>query len=467
MSFSYTEYDATGLAELVRTKKVSAVELTAAVRERVEKLDPTLNCYTTPTWERAEREAASIDASLAKGESPGPLTGVPFGVKDLFDIAGVTTIAGSKIHREQPPAKEDARAVKSLHAAGGVLTGALNMDEYAYGFSTINAHYGPTKNPWDLKRIAGGSSGGSAAAVAAGLLPLTLGSDTNGSIRVPSSLCGIFGLKPTYGRLSRSGAFPFVGSLDHIGPFARSVRDLALAFDLLQGADPNDPVCTTRATELCVPELVKLATGLRVAVADGYFRQAAEPIAFQAVDKAAKALGVTQTVSLPQPGLARAAAYVITGSEGGQLHYPDLKKRAQDFDPATRDRFLAGNLYPANWYLQAQRFRSWYRAEVAKLFETVDVILAPATPLPAPFLDQHTMILDGREMPVRPHLGLFTQPISFIGLPVVAVPIHGLGPMPIGVQVIGAAYQEAKVLRVAAALEALGVGTAPVAEPKV
>jgi aspartyl-tRNA(Asn)/glutamyl-tRNA(Gln) amidotransferase subunit A len=395
------------------------------------------------------------------------LAGVPYGVKDLFDVAGVTTIAGSKIHKEQPPAKEDARAVKSLQAAGGVLAGALNMDEYAYGFSTINAHYGPTKNPWDLKRIAGGSSGGSAAAVAAGLLPLTLGSDTNGSIRVPSSLCGIFGLKPTYGRLSRSGAFPFVGSLDHIGPFARSVRDLALAFDVMQGPDAQDPVCTSRPPELCLPEIVKLADGLRIAVAGGYFRQAAEAIAFAAVDTAAKALGVSQTVLLPKPELARAAAYVITGSEGGQLHYSDLKKRAGDFDPATRDRFIAGNLYPANWYLQAQRFRTWYRAEVAKLFETVDVILAPATPLPAPFLDQHTMVLDGKEMPVRPHLGLFTQPISFIGLPVVAVPVHGLGPMPIGIQVIGGAYQEAKVLRVAAALEALGVGKAPVAEPKI
>ena len=201
--------------------------------------------------DRALAEAAEVDRKIAWGVDPGPLAGVPFAVKNLFDIKGIPTLAGSIIRAKAPPPEKDATAVESLNAAGAVLLGALNMDEFAYGFTTENSHYGTTRNPHDLTCVAGGSSGGSAAAVAAGMVPLTLGSDTNGSIRVPSSFCGIFGLKPTYGRLSRHGAFLFVSSLDHVGPFARSVEDLASAYDVLQGSDPNDPVCTERQPEPC------------------------------------------------------------------------------------------------------------------------------------------------------------------------------------------------------------------------
>ena len=190
---------------------------------------------------RALAKADAIDAARARGASLGPLAGAPFAVKNLFDIEGLPTRAGSKINRDRPPARADATALARLEAAGGVLIGSLNMGEYAYDFTGQNAHDGPSRNPHDLEHMTGGSSGGSGAAVAGGLVPIALGSDTNGSIRVPSSLCGLFGLKPTYGRLSRAGAFPFVASLDHVGPIARSVGDLALAYDAMLGRDEADP----------------------------------------------------------------------------------------------------------------------------------------------------------------------------------------------------------------------------------
>jgi AtzE family amidohydrolase len=372
-------------------------------------------------------------------------------------------LAGSKIRAGADVAQDDAASVQALRRAGAVLVGALNMDEFAYGFTTENTHYGVTRNPHDPSRVAGGSSGGSAAAVAAGLTPLALGTDTNGSIRVPAAFCGVFGLKPTYGRLSRAGAFLFVGSIDCVGPFARSVEDLAAAFDAMQGPDPRDPVCTRRPPEASQPELKKGAGDLRIAMAGGYFARQGEPEVFEAVAAIARAVGVSRTVEIPEAARARAAAYVITGSEGANHHLADLRTRAADFDPLTRTRFLAGALAPAAWVSFAQRFRSWYRERLRELFETVDVILAPATPCSASRIGQDTMVLDGKEMLIRPNLGIFTQPISFIGLPVVCVPIHRPGKMPVGVQLIGAPYQEAKLLRLAFQLEQQGVASAPLA----
>lgn len=464
MTFDCAGADAVATAIAIRTGVVSAQAVVQAALDRVASHDNALNCFTAVLTEQALADAAAIDQALERGEDLGELAGVPFAVKNLFDVAGLTTLAGSKINRDNPPASRDATAVAALRQAGAVLIGTLNMDEYAYGFVTENSHYGSTHNPHDLSRVAGGSSGGSAAAVAAGLVPLALGSDTNGSIRVPASFCGIFGLKPTYGRLSRAGVYLFSGSLDHIGPFARSIRDIALTFDLLQGPDPRDPICTLRPPDPVLPQLNQGITDLRIAVADDYFARGGEPAARAAVEIVARALGVTQTVTIPEAHRARAAAYVITASEGSNLHLDHLRTRAQDFDPATRDRFLAGTMIPNTWYLQAQRFRQWYRNQLRQIFQQVDVILAPTTPCPAPKIGQQTMQLDGIEVLVRPNLGLYTQPLSFIGLPVLSVPVVLPDELPMGVQIIAAPYQEARILRVAAQLEVEGVVAAPVAQ---
>ena len=454
--------DAVSIATAVREGKISAVEVVSCALKRIETRRE-LNCFTAVTCDRAVADAEEIDRATSSGKDPGRFAGVPFAVKNLYDIAGLTTLAGSKINAENPPATQDATAVARLKQAGAVLVGALNMDEYAYGFVTENSHYGATHNPHDLKRVAGGSSGGSAAAVAAGLVPLSLGSDTNGSIRVPAALCGVFGLKPTYGRLSRAGVVLFSSSFDHIGSFARSVRDIATAFDILQGADDRDPVCTKRSpVETFHQYFVQNIDGLRIAIAGDYFLKGAAPEALEAVERVAQALNVKDYVTLPEAHRARAAAFVITACEGANLHFNQLRSRPDDFDPATRDRFLAGTMIPASWYIQAQRFRRWFRQRVREVFQNVDVILAPTTPCPAPLIGQKTMILDGEEILVRPHLGLFTQPLSFIGLPIISVPIQRPNSLPLGVQLIAAPYNEALILRVAAVLEAMGVVSAPV-----
>lgn len=456
------ELEACEIANAVKSGQITAVEVVHDALERVRLLDSTLNCFTAVLAERAIAEARETDAAIARGEDPGPLAGVPFAVKNLLDIRGIATLAGSKIRATAPPADEDAAAVAALRRAGAVLVGALNMDEFAYGFTTENSHYGPTRNPHDPSRVAGGSSGGSAAAVAAGMIPLTLGSDTNGSIRVPSAFCGIFGLKPTYGRVSRRGAFLFVSSLDHIGPFARSAADLAVAYDALQGPDPGDPVCTGLPAEPCTPDLRKGVQGLRIAVAGGYFKRGSAHT-LEAVSAVARALATDRVIDIPEAARARAAAYIITASEGASHHLPDLRTQAALFDPLTRDRFLAGALVPAVWVNFAQRFRAWYRAQLREVFRHVDVILAPATPCPAIAIGQNSMVLDGEEIPARPNIGIFTQPISFVGLPVVTVPVHFPGKMPVGVQLIGAPYQEVKLLRTAWELESNGIVAAPVA----
>jgi AtzE family amidohydrolase len=455
---------AVALAAAVRSGRRRAGDIVGAALEHIAALDPAVNAFTDVLAERARAQAERVDAAVAAGSDPGPLAGVPFAVKNLFDVAGIRTLAGSRIFRERPVAARDAAAVRALTSAGAVLVGALNMDEFAYGFTTENTHYGPTHNPHDPARVAGGSSGGSGAAVAAGMVPLALGSDTNGSIRVPASLCGVFGLKPTYGRVSRAGVVLFAGSFDHVGPLARSVGDLAVAFDVLQGPDPEDPACSERPASPVVPGLALGADGLRIAVAEGYFAQGAEPEAFAAVAAVAGALGVTRGVSIAEPHRARAAAMVITAAEGSQQHLELLKTRAGDFDPLTRDRFLAGALVPAAAVLRAQRFRAWYQARVRELFEGVDVILAPTTPCVAPVIGQtDTGVIGGAPVFVRAHLGVFTQPLSFIGLPVISVPVVRPGQLPLGVQLVGAPWSEASLFRVAATLEAAGVVAAPVA----
>ena len=453
------EAGAAEIAAAVRAKRVSAIEVAraAVARARADRW----NAFTAVVADRAEADAAAVDARLARGEDPGPLAGVPYAVKNLFDIQGLTTVSGSKIDRDLPPAAADATAVARLKSAGAVLIGALNMDEYAFGFTTENTHYGAARNPHDPTRVCGGSSGGSGAAPAAGMVPFTLGTDTNGSIRVPSSLCGLFGLKPTYGRLGRGGAKLFAQSFDHIGPLARSTADLALVYDALQGPDARDPACRPGPVE---PASGALAGGqtLRIALADDYFTRLLAPEAREAVAKVADALKTTRRIAIPEAGRARAAAFVITAAEGGNLHLDSLRTRAADFDPHTRDRFLAGALMPAAWTIQAQRFRAWYRAKVLELFREVDVILAPSTPMPAPPIGQETITLDGVALPTKPSMGIHTQPISFIGLPVVVAPIARDG-LPIGVQLIAAPWRELDALRVAAALESMGVAQSKVA----
>jgi aspartyl-tRNA(Asn)/glutamyl-tRNA(Gln) amidotransferase subunit A len=452
---------AADIARAVATARTTARSVMIETLARIEANNGRVNAFTAILGERAMAGADRVDEAVKAGKAL-PLAGVPFGAKNLYDLKGLPTLAGSRINRNAAPAAADAALVERLEAAGAICVGALNMDEFAYGFLGENVHDGAVHNPHDVAHVSGGSSAGAAAAVAAGMVPLSLGSDTNGSVRVPASLCGLFGLKPTYGRLSRRGMFPFAASLDHPGVFGRSVEDIALGYDALQGYDAADPAMVKRPNEAVSGRLERGSAGLRMAVADGYFAGDAEVREMMAA--VAAELHVPRRTAIPEPQAARAAAFLITMAEGAALHGERLRTRADDFDPEVRDRLLAGALLPATWIERAQKFRRVFQTQMLELFGTVDAILVPSTPMRAPRIGQKTAMFGGVEMPVRPNLGIFTQPFSFVGLPVAAVPIalEG-GRLPLGMQVIAAPWREDFALRVARQLEKSGLAKAPVA----
>jgi len=383
--------------------------------------------------ERALAEAAAVDATVARGDDPGPLAGVPYGVKDLFDVAGLSTTAGSAVRANATPATSDAEAIHRLQTAGAVLTCTLNMDEFAYGFATINATHGTTRNPHDPARLAGGSSGGSAAVVAAGLLPFALGSDTNGSIRVPASLCGLYGLKPAHASLPLEGTFPFAESFDDIGPFTASLEDMALVWGVLRG------------------EPLTLAQGeIRIARLGGRFRENADPAQLAAIDAIAPDAPLLE---LPDIARARSAAFLITAYEGGHLHRATLAASALTYDPAVRDRLIAGALLPEELYAKAKAFRADFLSRLNTLIADFDVLLAPATPCTAPLIEDPRILIDGALSPARADLGIHTQPITFTALPALAVPLRRPGMLPLGLQLIGKPGGEGALLALAQRLE--------------
>ena len=403
-----------------------------------------------PRSGRALRPVA-LDAAFVAGVDPGPLAGVPFGVKAMIDIAGSTTTAGSALHRDDPPAVFDAVVIRQLEAAGAICVGALNMDEFGLGGTTENRTFGATRNPHDRSRIPGGSSGGAAAAIAAGMVPIALGSDGMGSIRLPASLCGVYGLRPTRGRVSEQGLLGARGTIATLGPMARSAVDIALCHDLL--------VPGARAFGVLDAGLADL----RVARADGYFMANLEADAVDAMQRVAAALDATRTIAFPEPQRARAAAMLMFASESVVDKLDLLRTRLEEFDPLTRDRFLAHAMLPAQWYLLAQRFRRWHTAQVLRMFDQVDVLLLPATPCVAPPIGTRTILIGGKELPTGPTLGWFTQPLAGTGFPALTVPIRREGQLPIGVQLFAAPGREDLLLRVAVALENMGVAAAPVA----
>jgi AtzE family amidohydrolase len=428
---------AIAIAEAVRGGRRSAVSVAEEAIARIRDRDGAIGAVTRLLDARALAEARAVDAIVAAGGDPGPLAGVPYGVKDLFDVAGLPTTAGAAMLRDAPPAAADAEAVVRMRQAGAVLVATLNMDEFAYGFATVNAAFGTTHNPHDVTRLAGGSSGGSAAAVASGMLPLALGSDTNGSIRVPAALCGLYGLKPAHGSLPMRGVYPFVDSFDDIGPFATSIADLKLAWQVLGGAGD--------------------AQSLRVGRLGGWFDRNMAPELTAAIDAIDSHLGGLETVEFPDVDRARSAAFLMTAAEGGRRHLPELRRRPLEFDPATRDRLIAGAMLPVPHYLAALAFRETFRAAVDTLFECHDVLIAPCVGEVAPRIDDPFITVDGARVPARAHLGRLTQPLSFIGLPVVAVPLLRRGKLPLGLQLVGAPGREGALLALAERLEAEGL----------
>lgn len=431
------------IAAKVRGGDISATEATKAVFADIAQRDERLNCVTRPLTDRAMTAAAAVDAAVAEGRDPGALAGVPFGIKDLFDVAGQVTTAGSKVLANDPPATRDAALVARLIDAGAIPVALTNMDEFAYGFATDNSHHGVTRNPHAPDHLAGGSSGGSAAGVAARLFSLGLGSDTNGSIRVPASLCGVWGLRATQGRLPVEGSYPFVASLDTVGPFADSAGGLRACFEALVQTE-NAPVDVG---------------ALKVARLGGWFAENMSAPMADAVDALGERLGATQTVELPEVARARASAFVISASEGAALHLHRLRTQAQNYDPAVRDRLLAGALLPASLIFQAHRLRNWFRARMHEAFTDADILLAPAVVGEAPRFDQPLIEVGGKMVSARANLGLYTQPLTLAGFPVLTVPMKTAG-LPLGAQLIARPGREDLLLALGESLERDGSAVA-------
>ena len=442
---------AADIAQAVRAGTVSARAVVDAALARIERIDSRINAFTAVATARARERALQIDAKRSAGEPLGDLAGVPFGVKAMIDVAGVTTTGGSALFRDAKPAPRDAAVVQRLEAAGAVCVGALNMDEFGMGGTTENACFGSTRNPHDPSRTPGGSSGGSAAAVAAGMVPLAIGSDGLGSIRLPASLCGVFGLRPTRGAIPDAGVLGAGGTLATLGPLARTSHDIALCQRVVS-APPN------------VAHVPDANAPVRIATAGGYFAEALVSDAREALQTVVDALGLTRVVDYPEPRRARAAATLVNAAESATGKLDALRTRLDRFDPATRERFLAHALLPAQWYLAAQRYRRRHIEAVLRMFDDVDVIVVPATPCVAPPIGTRSVSIGEVELPTGPALGWFTQPIAGTDCPALTVPIARGDRLPIGVQLMARHHREDLLFRVAERLEALGVVAAPIAD---
>jgi aspartyl-tRNA(Asn)/glutamyl-tRNA(Gln) amidotransferase subunit A len=451
----------TELARLIATRVVSPVEVVRVHLDRIAALDRGLRAYITVCAEAALQAARAADAALAAGQPVGPLHGVPYALKDLYDTAGVRTTGGSKIFAERVPAA-DATVARRLAQAGAILLGKLNMVEFAYGPEGLNPHYGHARNPWDrgVHRMAGGSSSGSGVAVAAGLAPGALGSDTGGSIRIPASLCGITGLKPTYGRVSRSGVLPLAWSMDHVGPMTRSAADCALMLGAMAGYDPAD----ASTSVLPVPDYVAALTGdvkgLRVGLLRSFFLEGATPEVRAAVEAAAKTLAaagaVVDEVSLETMTYVPAAALAVVGVEALAYHADLLRTRGAEYDPDIARRLRVGAFVSGVHYVRAQQVRALVRDEVDRALARRDVLLAPSTPIPAPAVDERQLTAGDGPSDVRSALIRFTRPFNVSGHPACALPCGFTSAgLPIGLQLVGRPFDEATVLRAADAFQRL------------
>jgi aspartyl-tRNA(Asn)/glutamyl-tRNA(Gln) amidotransferase subunit A len=445
----------TELARLIATKAVSPVEVVRVHLDRIAGLDGDLRAYITVCADAAMEAARAAEAALMSGGPVGPLHGVPYALKDLYDTAGTRTTGGSRIFADRVPAA-DATAARRLTRAGGILLGKLNMVEFAYGPEGLNAHYGHPRNPWDpaVHRMAGGSSSGSGVAVVAGLAPGALGSDTGGSIRIPASLCGITGLKPTYGRVSRAGVLPLAWSMDHVGPMTRTAADCALMLGAIAGYDPAD----ASTSVLPVPDYLAALTGevegLRVGLLRSFFLDGATPEVRTAVEAAARTLAgagaIVDEVSLETVKHVPAASLAVVGSEALAYHAEMLRTRAAEYDPDIARRLRVGAFVGGAHYVRAQQVRGLVRADVDGVLARHDLLLAPATPITAPAVDERQTTLGDGPSDVRSALIRFTRPFNVSGHPACAVPCgFTAGGLPIGLQLVGRPFDEATVLRAA------------------
>jgi len=442
----------TEAAGLIDRREVSPLELAQAHLERIELVDPRLNSYLTLMAESALQSAREAEAAQARGERLGPLHGLPVALKDLFDTRGVRTTVGSSFFKDNIPS-QDAFVVRRLAQAGAVILGKLNMHEIALGVTNANPHFGACHNPWDLQRIPGGSSGGCGAALAAELCLGALGTDSGGSIRIPSSLCGVVGLKPTYGRVSLKGVIPLSWSVDHAGPMARRVADVALLLQVIAGYDPYDPSSVDLLIEDYQAQLQQGVGGWKLALADDAYFSRVEPDVQSALQEAGKVfagLGAhVEPVEVPRAREAARTNGLILTSDAAAYHRERMAERPQGFGQDVLQRLRNGASYSSTDYALARRIQAEIRRRFEKLFAHYDLLLTPTTPTPAPPIEGPDAVEQARI------LTSFTAPFNLSGLPALSLPCgFSQAGLPIGLQIVGPPWAEARLLRAAAAFEA-------------
>ncbi|MEE8504269.1 MAG: amidase [candidate division NC10 bacterium] len=448
-----SEISLTAAADRIRRRELSPVELVQAMVDRIDAYGKTLNAYIAWYPEQAVQQARKAEDALARGRPVGPLHGVPVAVKDLFFTAGLPTTAGARVLADFVP-QEDATVIHRLKEAGAILLGKLNLHELAYGVTNENPHFGPVRNPWNLNRISGGSSGGSAAAVAASLCLASLGTDTGGSIRIPASCCGVVGLKPTYGRVSRNGILPLAWSLDHVGPITRTVEDAALMLQVLAGEDSRD--VTTSA--LPVPDYARLLggdlKGLRIGLVSAFFTDPAEvdPSVMAAVREALQTMesvgARVEEVSVPFLRHAPAIQYITLATEASANHARLLRTRGRELGLDVRRRLELGEFITAPQYVRAQQGRRLLVQELAAVFRRVDLLITPTLPVVAPPIGDQTLTIHGVEKRVQPTLTRCTSFVNLTGLPAISLPCGSdADGLPVGLQLIGQPFDEATLLR--------------------
>ena len=441
------------LSHYISTKQISPVEVLHGYIERIEKTEPRLNAFITKMFENGARKAEKAEKQILKGEYLGPLHGIPIGLKDLFWTKGTTTTSGSKMNKEFVP-DENSTVANLLNMAGSYCIGKLHMTEFAFDGTSLNKHFGPAHNPWNTKHMAGGSSSGAGVAVASGQVPLAIGTDTGGSVRVPASLCGITGLKPTFGLISRFGVTPLSWSMDHVGPLAKTAKDTAIALNALVKFDPKDPDSVATDETDYTKGLDRGIKGMRVGIPRNFIWDLVDPEVKLAFDKAIEEIeslgAVVKEIINPNLELINMAGSIVQTSEAATIHRSNVLNNGDSFDPIIRMRIETGLFVTAESYIKAQQIRMDEKAKLIKQFDEIDLIATPTTSIPAPRLDQERININDHDVHIREALLRITRIFSTIGLPAISIPC-GLAKnkLPLGLQLVAKPFNEQILLRAA------------------